>query len=233
MKGLFWVCLLAAGCAAGPHPDLRIATGDSGEGLAPHRQLVAAFQASHPGLRLQLEPVSGGDYYTRLLTEMASGEPPDIVHLGDEALASFVRRQALEPLDPLQASLYLPGVLEPGAGYLIPKDFTPLVCYCNARLFREAGLALPGPNWSWEEFVTNSTNTCERTDLKTPSNGAPTTARRRDRGVSSTVAAPKAWCSMDRTATTPPSAWTLVCRWSCWPCAIHTQAKARVKCASA
>ncbi len=152
-KRLICLGLWLAGCAAGPRPDLRIATGDSGDGLEPHRRLMASFQARHPKLRLQLEAVSGGDYYTRLLTEMASGEAPDIIQLGDEALASFVRRQALLPLEPLQANRYLTGVLAPGMGYLVPKDFTPLVCYCNARLFRAAGLELPRADWSWDEFA--------------------------------------------------------------------------------
>ena len=147
------VGFLVAGCSSRPPADLRIATGDSGEGLEPHRRLVSLFEQRHPGLRVQLEPVSGGDYYTRLLTELAAGDAPDVVHLGDDALASFVDRQALLPLQPLQAKDYLAGVLAPGAGYLVPKDFTPLVCYCNARLFRQAGLALPREGWGWEEFV--------------------------------------------------------------------------------
>ncbi|MFN8613578.1 MAG: extracellular solute-binding protein [Vulcanimicrobiota bacterium] len=145
--------LALAGCAAPAQVDLRIATGDSAEGLAPHRLMISLFRERNPGLSVQLEPVSGSDYYTRLLTEMASGVPPDVVHLGDEALSSFVRRQALLPLDPLNPEEYLPGVLEPGAGYLVPKDFTPLVCYCNARLFRQAGISLPRPDWDWAEFA--------------------------------------------------------------------------------
>lgn len=153
MGRLAWLCLLLAGCAASPAADLRIATGDSGEGLEPHRRLIALFQAQHPELRIRLEPVSGGDYYTRLLTELASGEGPDVLHLGDEALASFVSRQALRPLEPLEASQYLTGVLAPGQNYLVPKDFTPLVCYCNARLFRQAKIALPRPDWTWDEFA--------------------------------------------------------------------------------
>ena len=153
MRFLTWVGLLLVGCSGLPQANLRIATGDSGEGLEPHRRLVRLFEQRHPGLRVQLEPVSGGDYYTRLLTQLAAGDPPDVVHLGDDALASFVQRQALLPLQPLQANDYLAGVLTPGAGYLVPKDFTPLVCYCNARLFRQAGLALPKPDWSWQDFV--------------------------------------------------------------------------------
>jgi len=141
---------------------LRIATGDSGLGLSPHRAIIEDFQRAHPGLRIQLEAVSGGDYYTRLLTEIGSGDPPDIVHIGDDSLGSFVKRGALEELPtPRSFAVQLvPGTLLPGtvqwhraeAQYLWTKDYTPLVCYCNARLFRECQLSLPGPDWNWENF---------------------------------------------------------------------------------
>jgi len=144
--------------------DLRIATGDSGSGLEPHRRIIALFQERHPGLKIQLEAVSGGDYYTRLLTQLASGQPPDVVHLGDDAMGGFVRRGCLQPLGSVDAALYLPGVLAPGLSpqtrprlgppaFLLPKDFTPLAVYCNRRLFREAGVAMPAEDWTWEDFV--------------------------------------------------------------------------------
>lgn len=150
------LALLLAGCQSHP-ADLRVATGDSGLGLEPHRRIIALFQERHPTLHVQLEAVSGGDYYTRLLTQLASGHPPDVVHLGDDAMARFVQRGCLRPLHPPEPSEYLPGVLEPGISegqqLLMPKDFTPLAVYCNQRLFRQAGIALPQDDWSWEEFV--------------------------------------------------------------------------------
>lgn len=168
-----WVFLVVCiwGCSA-PVSDLRIATGDSGSGLEPHRRIIALFQERNPGIKIQLEAVSGGDYYTRLLTQLASGQPPDVVHLGDDAMGGFVRRGCLQPLRPVDADLYLPGVLAPGLGgaarsryapglrppveppaYLLPKDFTPLAVYCNRRLFREAGVEMPAEDWTWEDFV--------------------------------------------------------------------------------
>lgn len=147
--------------ACGPRQGnfLRVSTGDSGAALQPHRRICAAFEAEHPGLRVQLEPISGGDYYTRLLTQLASGQPPDVVHLGDDSLGSFVARGCLLPLQPRVQADFLPAVLAPGVAptdghtYLWPKDFTPLACYLNVRLFREAGIPLPGLDWSWDDLV--------------------------------------------------------------------------------
>lgn len=164
---LLFGLLAAGGCAvtqaADAPPLLRVATGDSGRALAPHRDLIARFQRATPGLDVRLEAVSGGDFYTRLLTQYASGGAPDVVQLGDDAVAWFVSRGALLPLDamlagppPLKTSDYLPGVLAPGQWnghqYLLPKDFTPVGVFCNAAIFRRHGLPLPREGWTWDEL---------------------------------------------------------------------------------
>ncbi|NDD29658.1 MAG: sugar ABC transporter substrate-binding protein [Proteobacteria bacterium] len=161
------MALGALGCARteaaqGP-PLLRAATGDSGRALAPHRELITRFSAREPAVDVRLEAVSGGDYYTRLLTQYASGGAPDIVQLGDDAVAAFVSRGALLPLDarmaqdpPLRDSDYVTGVTAPGRWrgqlYLLPKDFTPVGVFCNAAVFRRRGVPLPREGWTWDDF---------------------------------------------------------------------------------
>jgi multiple sugar transport system substrate-binding protein len=144
---------------------LRVGTGDFGAGLAPHQEIIARFEAANPDIQVQLEPVGGGDYYTILFEQIASGSPPDIIQIGDDAVPSFVDRKALVSLDDfissgqyaLDTSIYLPGMLEPGrwAGsqYLLPKDFTPLAVYYNKKLFDQYGVPYPQDGWTWEEFL--------------------------------------------------------------------------------
>lgn len=153
-----------------PRPEgakivLRVGTGDSGEGLAPHFKIIEMFEAANPDIQVQLEPVGSGDYYARILTQIAAGDPPDLLQIGDDAVPMFVDRGAFVPLDsfitgeayPLDTTTYLPGVLEPGrwngAQYLLPKDFTPLAVYYNKRLFDEAGVPYPKDGWTWEQFL--------------------------------------------------------------------------------
>jgi ABC-type glycerol-3-phosphate transport system substrate-binding protein len=152
--GLLLACV---GCGPKADPPLRITTGDSGPGLIPHRQILAKLEASRPGLRLQLEPVSGGDYYTRLLTELASDTPPDILQIGDDALGMFASRGCLLELPEPPANQFFPTLVAPGRSsgklYALPKDYSTLAVYLNARLFREAGLAVPNGAWSLEEML--------------------------------------------------------------------------------
>ncbi|MBK8046632.1 MAG: sugar ABC transporter substrate-binding protein [Anaerolineales bacterium] len=144
---------------------LRAGTGDSGEGLTPHFKIIEQFEAANPDIQVQLEPVGSGDYYARILTQIAAGDPPDLLQIGDDAVPRFVDAGAFIALDdyitggehPLDTSIYLPGVLEPGRWngkqYLLPKDFSPLAVYYNKKLFDEAGVPYPQDGWTWQEFL--------------------------------------------------------------------------------
>lgn len=142
---------------------IRAGTGDGGDGLTPHQQIIQNFEDANPELLIQLEPVSGRDYYARLLTQLAAKAAPDIMQIGDDAVPSFVGKGAFVPLDDcikqnnLDLSVYLPGLLDPGKvdnkQYLLPKDYSPLGVYFNKKLFDAAGVAYPEADWTWDDLL--------------------------------------------------------------------------------
>ena len=161
---------------------LRVGTGDSGEGLNPHQEIIAKFEAENPDILVQLEAVAGQDYYARLLTQIAAGDAPDIMQIGDDAVPMFVSRGAFVELDtfskgqyPLDTGIYLPGVLDPGKYqdklYLLPKDYSPLGVYYNKKVFDEFKVPYPKDGWTWDEFLataqalTKDTNGDGKTDV--------------------------------------------------------------------
>ena len=85
---------------------LRVGTGDSGEGLNPHQEIIARFEEANPDILVQLEAVSGRDYYTRLLTQIAAGDAPDIMQIGDDAVPMFVGKWSFLALDGFIAGTY-------------------------------------------------------------------------------------------------------------------------------
>jgi multiple sugar transport system substrate-binding protein len=150
--------------AEGAKMILRVGTGDSGEGLNPHQEIIARFEEENPDILVQLEAVSGRDYYTRLLTQIAAGDAPDIMQIGDDAVPMFVDRGSFISLDdfiggdyPLDTSIYLPGVIEPGqwegSQWLLPKDFTPLGVYYNKQIFDEYDVDYPQDDWTWDDLL--------------------------------------------------------------------------------
>ena len=142
---------------------IRAGTGDGGDGLTPHQQIIQAFEDKNPNIIVQLEPVSGRDYYARLLTQLAAKAAPDIMQVGDDAVPSFVSKKAFLPLDDyiknnkFDPSIYLPGLLDPGkingVQYLLPKDYSPVAVFFNKKLFDAAGVAYPKEGWTWDEML--------------------------------------------------------------------------------
>lgn len=149
---------------AGPKIILRVGTGDSGPGLEPHNQIIAQFEKANPDIQIQLEPVSGSNYYDILQKEITAGDAPDLMQIGDDAVPRFVKLGAFVDLDPyitgpdpLDKSIYLPGVFEPGSWqggqYFLPKDFTPLAVYYNKKIFDQYAVPYPRDGWSWNDFL--------------------------------------------------------------------------------
>lgn len=145
---------------------IRAGTGDGGDGLTPHQQIIQNFEDQNPNIIVQLEPVSGRDYYARLLTQLAAKGAPDIMQVGDDAVPSFVEKSAFISLDAcikesnLDTSIYLPGLLDPGKvngqQYLLPKDYSPLGIYYNKKLFDAAGVSYPQEGWTWDDLLSTA-----------------------------------------------------------------------------
>jgi multiple sugar transport system substrate-binding protein len=161
--------------AEGAKIILRVGTGDSGEGLNPHQEIIARFEEENPDILIQLEAVSGRDYYARLLTQIAAGDAPDIMQIGDDAVPNFVGKGSFLPLDDfitgdyaLDTSIYLPGVLDPGQWegqqWLLPKDFSPMAVYYNKAIFDAAGVAYPQDGWTWDDLLETAQALTQDTD---------------------------------------------------------------------
>lgn len=175
--------LVLSACApkATPIPDaedqmavIRVGTGDGGEGLTPHQTIIQNFEDQNPNIIAQLEPVSGRDYYARLLTQLAANGAPDIMQIGDDAVPSFVEKGAFIPLSETMTAkgfdptIYLPGLLEPGqingVQYLLPKDYSPLAVYYNKTIFDKAGIPYPKEGWTWDDMLDIALDLTQDTD---------------------------------------------------------------------
>jgi multiple sugar transport system substrate-binding protein len=142
---------------------IRVGTGDSGEGLNPHQQIIQNFEDQNKDIIVQLEAVAGRDYYARLLTQLAAKGAPDIMQVGDDAVPMFVSKGAFVPLDDylsknkFDPSIYLPGLLDPGKfqgkQYLLPKDYSPLAVYFNKKIFDAAKEPYPKEGWTWDDLL--------------------------------------------------------------------------------
>jgi multiple sugar transport system permease protein len=132
---------------------------------------LRAFEAANPGIRVQrINPGDSGQFFTKLQTMMAAGEPPDVFYMDYARLPVFVREGQLANVEVLAEQygdlslddFYAPAVdafrwdgSRVGSGSLwgVPKDFTTLGFYVNLDLLDAAGIGRPPNDWSWNQFI--------------------------------------------------------------------------------
>lgn len=132
--------------------------------LALERAHREQFERAHPGVRVELEQIPGlGQFESKALLMIASGNPPDVIQLDCSSAAVFIDNGALLDLTPFIArdstfdeAGFFENVLaltrRGDAQFAVPLDFTPMVLVYNRRLFHERGVNEPRDGWSWSEF---------------------------------------------------------------------------------
>jgi len=155
--------LLGAGAAwAQEKITLRVANWGGAEEIQLEAEIAAAFMPRHPTVEVQIEAIPA-NYKEKILTYIASSEPPDVFLLDSVIIPALLNKGILLDLRPYLDSLqihladYFPNVLSIFAKgenlYALPKDFTPIAMYYNKLLFDQAGLAYPQNDWTWEEYL--------------------------------------------------------------------------------
>lgn len=119
------------------------------------------FNAQNPDIEAIL--VTGN--IDRLVTLVASGNPPDLIHgPGDRYIPEWAHNQLIQPLDP-----FLQNDPDPVLAGMVPSIF-PILSWndqlyglprnwavggivSDVELFEERGVALPDPNWTQSDMI--------------------------------------------------------------------------------
>lgn len=126
--------------------------------------LVATFEAEHPDIEIDYTTAPFADYFTKLQTDFAAGNAPDVFELNYENFVTFASRGTLEPLGPyldgeggVADDTFYPAALEAfaheGTQYGVPITFSTVVLFYNQDLFDEAGVAYPDGDWTWDDVL--------------------------------------------------------------------------------
>ena len=166
MRSLRALALVLAGACAGDRATtvLRMTSWQTPAENALDLPAIRAFEAAHPGVRVENEPVSNqAEYREKVITSIVSGAPPDVFLMDNIDVPAFLDAQVVLDLRPFAARVgvnldaFYPAVLgifaREGRVYAFPKGFSPLVYYYNRALFDAAGEPYPVDEWTWDEFV--------------------------------------------------------------------------------
>jgi multiple sugar transport system substrate-binding protein len=117
------------------------------------RELAADVSKHFPGINVELATTDWNGYWAKLPTELAGGNPPDILYMQVLRAGSFLET-GFEPIDSFLAAdpnvniddFYkgvLDGLSSNGKRYCLPYDFGPYVMFYNVDLFNKHNVPLP------------------------------------------------------------------------------------------
>lgn len=152
--------------ATGNGKSISIWEGYTGAEAKEFTHLIAVYQKANPGVKVNFLYVNNDGTLQKVLAAVRGGVPPDIAYL----YGSWAPNVAQIPqVVTLTHVVQRPGVnwsdfwvgerdvaTVKGRVIGIPALVDNLAVVYNKTLFAKAHLALPGPNWTWQQFVADA-----------------------------------------------------------------------------
>ncbi|MCU0513517.1 MAG: extracellular solute-binding protein [Anaerolineae bacterium] len=140
------------------------------ENAENYAAVVAAFNEQFPNITIEFVNVTGVDHAeiaSKILSQLAAGQPVNIGYAATEATQLYAGEGLAMPLTQRaladQATLaeyfadvsptLIEGMMYEGDLYQLPRDFNAAHIYFNKALLAEAGLEVPGDEWTKDDFV--------------------------------------------------------------------------------
>lgn len=121
-------------------------------------KMIAVFEEKNPDIKVDVQLTGYNDYFTKLATQIAGGNPPDVFEMNMENFLAYMLRGATADLTDLriEASNYseatLSAVSSDGALYAVPMSFSTCVLFYNQALFDQAGIGYPASDWTLDDI---------------------------------------------------------------------------------
>lgn len=148
--------------------SLSIAILGTAADAAARQKAVDAFRRLHPEIKVRVQAIQAADwkdFFSKILTMVAAGNPPDVVYVATEGAQLFAEKLA-HPLDDFirrdaatMAEYFAdvhPSLVEAfmyrGSLYQLPMDWNAANMYYNTKVFAASGLSRPSDDWNHLDF---------------------------------------------------------------------------------
>ncbi len=146
--------LLASTAGAAPTIVLRFPSWQQDEpGVSDWwKAQIAAFERTHPGVRIEFTKIALAEHTDKLITQFAANSPPQIVHVPAQTFFPFADRGWLEPLDRYPGMDEVKGTYHPlqaktctwkGSAYCVLLLNYGYAWVYNEKLLKSAGRSVP------------------------------------------------------------------------------------------
>lgn len=166
------VALVVMPVAAQDGVEIRMVWYSDGNEGEVMRDLLDRFEEANPDISVVLDPVAYADIHTILQAQVETGDAPDLARITDvgrftgnyldmtdmvESAEYWTSNFPTAVLDSLRAGDDDEGI------YGFPTQFTVTGPYVNETLFEQAGVEIPGPEATWDEWVEAAVEVAETT----------------------------------------------------------------------
>lgn len=137
------------------------------------QKLLDLYTESHPNVTFEAMPSGWDGYFDKLATQAASGSMPDIVQMDYLYISTYAKNNSLADLQPyiddgtidvsgIDEALLSTGINNGRMAGLVGATSI-LAMGVNPDVIAEAGLEMPGNDWTWEDFISMSEQIKETT----------------------------------------------------------------------
>jgi multiple sugar transport system substrate-binding protein len=140
------------------------------------KEIIDGFQAKFPNIKLDIDTTPWEDFATKIPTQIAGGNPPDIWFQENAIILGYGQKGVAEDLTPyikkdLKDEDYVPMLYAAkstdGKVYGIPHGLNPVALGYNKKLFTEANVPFPTDDWTYQDMIDAAKKLTKAKDGKT------------------------------------------------------------------
>ncbi|MDD5067804.1 MAG: sugar ABC transporter substrate-binding protein, partial [bacterium] len=128
------------------------------------KKVADEFMKENPGITVRIENVDYNGYWSKILTMITAGTPPDVIFLESNRMTGYIEKGALTDLTPFLTKnkefrikdffdVAIQPYMKDKHVYGLPNDVAAIVMFYNKSLFDEAGLPYPKKGWTWDDLI--------------------------------------------------------------------------------
>lgn len=137
------------------------------------KKIIDGFQAKYPNIKLQIEEAPWADFTTKIVTNIAGNNAPDIWFQENAVILGYGTRGVAENLEPyikrdLKTADYIDSLLSAktpdGKIYGIPHGVNPNALVYNKKIFQQNNIPFPTDDWTFQDMIDAAKKLTKDTD---------------------------------------------------------------------
>jgi len=130
-----------------------------------YEEVIEQFEKERPEIEIEFSPIPWSNYWTKVLTDISAGYPPDVIFMGSSRFPQFMGEGYIMDLTPFieaDPEVKLDDLFETereafstedGRLGAFPEMFNVGILAYNKDMFDTAGLDYPDEDWTWDDLL--------------------------------------------------------------------------------